>query len=72
MIHFEISDNQEKKLNEWRENHTCAIRKQGGFRYAGTFGEVDTFRFVPTSLGDVITTVTCACGEKIDLTEWND
>jgi len=70
MLHFTINDKQEIKLNEWRKTHECSIRKQGGERIASTFGEAETFRFVPTSVGTVITTVQCACGAELDLTEW--
>ena len=70
MLHFTINDKQEIKLKEWRKTHKCSIRKQDGERIASTFGEAETFSFVPTSVGTVITTVQCACGAELDLTEW--
>ena len=70
MIQFAINDEQEIKLQEWRKNHDCAIRKPDGTRIASTFGEAEIFRFIPRSVGTVITTVQCACGADLDLTEW--
>lgn len=70
MLTFSISDKQEIALQDWRKNHDCSIRKSDGTRIASTFGEAETFRFVPTSVGTVITTVQCACGAEVDLTEW--
>ena len=69
MIQFAINDEQEIKLQEWRKNHDCAIRKPDGTRIASTFGEAEIFRFIPTSVGTVITTVQCACGADLDLTD---
>ena len=70
MLQFTINEKQEAKLQEWRNSHDCTIRKPGGTRIASTFGEAEIFRFIPTSVGTVITTVQCACGSEIDLTEW--
>lgn len=70
MLQFTINDKQEAKLQEWRESHDCTIRTPGGARIASTFGEAEIFRFIPTSVGTVITTAQCACGSEIDLTEW--
>lgn len=75
MMIFEINDDQERKLNEWRCNHNCEYRDSDG-RYKissrlSSFGELETFQFVPTSIGALITTCQCACGKSIDLTDYS-
>ena len=66
MITFTISDQEEKKLIKWKQQHHCkAINKQA------TEGGRFTYIFTPTGLG-ICTTVKCMCGEKINLTDTND
>lgn len=69
MLHFTISNEKEACLKEWQNNHECKFRVSGGWRYVGSIGGADTFKFIPTSIGDVITVVECACGARIDITE---
>lgn len=75
MLIFKIDDEQEQKLNEWHRSHNCEYRESDG-RYRissqlSSFGELETFQFVPTSIGAVVTTCKCACGETIDLTDYS-
>lgn len=58
---FELDDEQNKKVEEWR-NH-CSER--GGYN-----GNRVTFSFSPTGLG-MIVSVECVCGEKLDLTDFD-
>jgi len=76
MLTFSINDEQMQKLQNWRKNHTCIYRTPGG-RYdmsyhLSTVGCLEEFRFIPTSVGVVVTTCMCACGEEIDLTDHSD
>jgi len=75
MLIFKIENNQEQKLNEWRRNHDCPYRDANG-RYdikssLSSFGELETFSFVPTSIGVVVTTCQCACGNTVDLSDYS-
>lgn len=59
---FELSDEQEKKFNEWRE-------AKGKEVYVGAVGGAYDFCFTPTGIGTIVT-VKCADGTELDLTEW--
>ena len=59
---FEIAKNELEKLSEWK--HDCKI-------YTGAISGRITYCFTNTSLGQIIK-VKCACGEEIDLTDYND
>jgi len=74
MITFRINEPQERKLVEWRRSHDCPYREADG-RYKissqlSTVGELESFRFVPTSVGVLIVSCECACGATIDLTDY--
>lgn len=62
---FNLTKEEEIKYKEWllEHNKTCSEKD------TGAIGGRMTFQFTPTSLG-VITQVKCACGEKIDLTDY--
>lgn len=67
---FTLNKRQIQKLIKWQAEHKCKFRdSESGIRLVGAIAGVDTFKFTPTSLGNVIR-VTCACGDTIDLTEW--
>jgi len=67
---FELDETELKKFKKWKERHnkTCPFKnpmKQGAI--GGRF----TYSFCPTGVG-VTTVVKCACGEKIDLTDYDN
>ena len=67
MIQFTLDDEQEQKVRDWQKNHICKFRQPDGNRRGGSFGDIETYSFVPTSLG-VVSVVKCACGSEIDVT----
>lgn len=67
MIRFILDDEQEKKVRDWQKNHECKYRMPDGARRGGAFGDIETYCFVPTSIG-IVTVVKCACGAEIDVT----
>ena len=67
---FGLTKEQVTKYHLWARYHQCRLRNNSvdpGERYAGAMGGADTFTFIPTSLGDVVT-VKCCCGAELDLT----
>ena len=66
MRRFALDDEQEELLREWQKNHDCKFRRDDGYRDGGTFGGIDTFTFIPTSV-EMVTLVKCACGAELDL-----
>ena len=67
---FELTEEQQKKYEEWASTHECPYRTQGELRYVGAIGGADAFCFTPTGLG-IITVVKCACGAEINLTDYD-
>lgn len=68
MITFTLDDAQEARIKCWQRNHLCRFRDpETGERRGGTFGDLETYSFTPTSVGTV-EKVTCACGSAIDVT----
>ena len=61
---FELSDSQEEKLKQWKNNHQCKNRNKSH----GAVGGQYTYKFVPTGIG-VFCEVICSCGEKINISE---
>jgi hypothetical protein len=60
---FVITDEDEKKINEWDK---CAKD------YHGTIGGHLRYEFIPTSIG-VVKLVKCyRCGEQLDLTDYDN
>jgi len=57
---FELTDEEEKKFNEWR--------KSKGEVYAGAAGGAYEFCFTPTGLG-MIVVIKCLDGTELDLTD---
>jgi hypothetical protein len=62
-INFKFTEKQQQKFNEW--DHICLDN------FIGTIGGKLTFHFTPTGLGNCVS-VTCICGKKLDLTEYED
>ena len=63
--HFEIPDEEAEKSEEWKIEHkkVCKVTNVGAI--GGRF----TWSFTATSLGCIIV-LKCACGEKINLTDF--
>lgn len=57
---FTITPDENKKISNWIEEHI--IEKHGGIDYAGAIGGRFSYRFVPTSIGE-IGEVKCICGD---------
>ncbi len=62
---FVMSDGEVARVTVWIREHDleCPIRSQGSI--PGKF----TYSFTPNSLG-LVKKVTCACGQLIDLTDY--
>lgn len=67
MIRFILDDEQEQKVRDWQRNHECPFRMKDGSRRGGSFGDIETYSFTPTSIG-IVATARCACGSEIDVT----
>lgn len=63
-MQFYTSNNQEEEIINWTKEHKCSVT------YTGATGGGITYSFTPTGIG-IITIVTCACGSKIDVTEYD-
>lgn len=68
MKSFEIHPDEHQLFVKWDEEHKPVCPLKGN---VGAIGGRLTFRFTPTGLGP-ITSVKCACGEKITLTNFED
>ena len=62
MISFELTEEQEVKLAEWKAKQEYA---------SATIGGAYTYKFTNTGLGTVIV-VECVNGNKIDLTDYDN
>lgn len=58
---FVITPEEQEMINDWIEEHTNEVHK--GYLYTGPIGGSFTYKFIPTSIGD-IGEVVCSCGEK--------
>jgi hypothetical protein len=71
---FSFSDNDNEKINIWDKHHknTCKYFDDGSeiCNPVGAIGGRLTYSFTPTGLG-LITSVECACGEKLNLTDFD-
>lgn len=63
MNNIKLTDEELAAIHKWQDEHECYYRTSSGCRYIGPIGGIDTFHFVPSSIG-TIGTVTCACGSK--------
>lgn len=67
MIQFKLDDKEEALAKEWLANH----KEKCPIKYAGAIGGQYTWCFTDTSIGD-IAVLKCACGGKVDLTDFED
>lgn len=67
---FELGKDELKELNRWEADHnkTCIYANPMN---QGAIGGRFTYSFTPTGLG-VISKIDCACGESVDLTNYNE
>ena len=65
---FEFDETELRKYKKWKEEHdkTCPCKDP---MKQGAIGGRLTYQFTPSGVG-VATVVKCACGEKIDLTDY--
>lgn len=65
---FELDNEQVEKYYVWFNHHknNCPL-----YMIDGAIGGRETFYFTPTGLG-VIVKVKCACGEELDLTNYEE
>lgn len=64
---FDIVGKEAETLHNWLTEHdkTCSVKHN-----QGAIGGRLSYCFTPTSLG-IITVVKCACGEEIDISEYD-
>jgi len=62
MISFELTEEQEKALTEWKATQEFS---------SATIGGAYTYKFTPTGLGTIVV-VKCVNGNKIDLTDYDN
>lgn len=60
-IGFFITEDEQKKIDQWINDHT--EYKHNGSHYAGAIGGRYSYKFTPTSIGD-IGEIICSCGDK--------
>jgi hypothetical protein len=65
---FFISDEDNKKIFEWMDEHSKTCDRVYG--YAGAIGGGFDYIFSPSSVGD-FTTFKCRCGEKFNFTDYD-
>lgn len=58
---FIITPEENKEIDTWIEKHIN--EKHNGSHYAGAIGGRFSYRFIPTSIGE-IGEIVCSCGEK--------
>ena len=72
---FTIDDKQAKLIEEFMSTHKCKLRtsEHGGDDeiYVGAIGGATTYSFTPTSMG-MIVEVSCACGAKKNVTDFDE
>jgi len=68
-MEFRLSNKEVVMVKMFEGAHKCSLRQPDGEIYIGAIGGNLTYMFKPTGLG-VITTVRCACGGELDLTDW--
>lgn len=58
---FVITPEENEEIHKWMDSHVK--EKHNGSYYAGAIGGMFTYKFLPTSIGE-IGEVICSCGEK--------
>jgi len=75
MLRFSLTEQQEKEIRKWREEHDCSLRTDDrgvkGEIYVGAIGGAITYQFTPTGLG-ICEGVKCACNQTLDLTDYDE
>lgn len=59
---YELSDEEQKEIEDWLDNHDCKIKKDEKSCIGGEYSII----FVPTSIGMGIS-VKCECGKEHEL-----
>jgi len=67
MTFYNFSTNDTEKILNWSAEHLPECKYKDN---TGAIGGVLTFSFTPTSIGTVVKVI-CACGEELDLTEYD-
>lgn len=66
---FEVTEDQQVLAADFMKTHSCSLENDElGGKKIGAIGGRFTWSFTPTGLG-VIVNISCACGEKEDLTD---
>jgi len=72
---FTIDDKQATQIKKWKKEHKCSLRTSDrGIEeeiYVGAIGGAITYCFTPTGIG-IIVEAKCACGEKLNVTDFED
>ena len=70
---FYLSKEQREAARQWMHDHDAAKHIPPGkkFRYSGAIGGAYTWCYTGTSIG-VVVTVECACGEKFDVSDYDN
>lgn len=86
-VTFEVTDEQEKKIEEWREklkpkildelrkelgNQFDVLTEKGELPYYGAIGGGLEYIFIPTGLGTITKVRECITKEEIDLTDYDN
>ena len=58
---FVLTEDEQEDVKNWIEDHINEVHR--GYHYTGTIGGNFSYRFIPTSIGD-IGEIICDCGEK--------
>ena len=67
LTQFQLSEDCKQSVHKWIDSHSCQCSL---LRKNASDGKI-TWQFTPTSLG-VITVVICACGERYDVSDYNN
>lgn len=69
---FRMSPEQREKVDAWIASHDAEKHVEPGqkYRYAGAIGGAYAYCFTPNSIG-VVVVVRCACGDKIDVSDYD-
>ena len=62
---FVVSDDEADRSRKWKQDHNKVCPQ----KEVGAIGGKFTWSFTPTGIGCILV-LTCACGEKLDLTDY--
>jgi len=63
-VRFETTPEQDETVRAWTKDHGCNLNG------VGAIGGGLSYEFTPASIG-VVTLVKCACGNELDLTNYD-